>query len=247
MRLSVQLYTLRDKLEIDVPGTLKQLKEIGLQTVEFAGLYGKTVEQWKSWLDEYGLEAISAHIGVGEIENDFDGVVNTAKTLGLKLVIIPWVGEDQYGAGWDVFAKKVEELGKKLNAVGLDIAYHNHAFEFVETNGKLGLDLFYETADPAIVKAELDLAWVHIGGGDPIAWVKKTSNRLPIIHVKNYDPAKDPQWVPTGEGKIDYSKVIPAAIEAGVQYAAIELDAYAGDPMDAVKASYDYLKSLGVS
>ena len=41
--------------------TLKAVKDMGYDYVEFAGYFGKTAEEVKSILDKYGLEAVSVH------------------------------------------------------------------------------------------------------------------------------------------------------------------------------------------
>lgn len=247
MRLSVQLYTVRDHLSKDWRGTLEKIKAQGIEYVEIAGMYDRSAEEWKKTLDELGLKVSGSHIGIGEIEGNFDGVVATAKTLGFDLVIVPWIGEDQYGAGWDKFAQKLVPIAQKLQAQGLKLAYHNHAFEFKEQNGKIGLDLFYETAPAGLIYAELDLAWVAIGGGDPSAYIQKLGKRVGAVHLKDYNPEAKPQWVPAGTGKVDLKACVDAANAAGVAYGVIELDESPGDAMEAVAQSATYLKGLGVN
>ena len=48
-------------MEKDFEGTLKRVKEIGYDYVEFAGYFGKSAEEVKSLLDKYELTAISVH------------------------------------------------------------------------------------------------------------------------------------------------------------------------------------------
>jgi sugar phosphate isomerase/epimerase len=83
MRLTIQLYTVRDALAADLAGTLAKIKAIGLEYVELAGDYGKSGEEWKTMLDELGLKASGAHIGVDQFENNYDATVAFAKALGL--------------------------------------------------------------------------------------------------------------------------------------------------------------------
>jgi sugar phosphate isomerase/epimerase len=246
MRLSVQLYTVRDHLAQDWKGTLQKIRALGIEYVEIAGMADRSADEWKNTLDELGLKASGSHIGVGEFAGKFDEVVNTAKTLGFDLVIVPWVGEDQYGAGWDKFAQQLEPIARKLKEQGLQLAYHNHAFEFEKKDGKLGLDLFYETAPADLVHAELDLAWIAIGGGDPVAYIQKLGSRVGAVHLKDYDPSAKPQWVPAGTGKVDLKACVEAADAAGVKFGVIELDESPGDSLEAVRQSAEYLKGLGV-
>jgi sugar phosphate isomerase/epimerase len=241
MRLSVQLYTLRDALSQDLPGTLVKLRAIGLEYVELAGTYGASTDEWKRLLDQNGLKVSGSHVALDAL-NDLDAVIDDAKKLGFKYVIVPWVGQDVYSAGWDAFAKRLEPIGRRLKDAGLTLAYHNHAFEF--ENG--GLDTFYATADSELVKAQLDLAWVQIGGASPVEYIRKMAGRVPLVHLKDYDPSKTPQWRPAGEGTVDFDAVLKACDEVGVEFGSIELDESPGDALDAVRTSYEFFKSKGL-
>ena len=243
MRLSLQLYTLRDALAQDLTGTLDKVRDIGLKYVEFAGFYGLSAAEWKALADERGLSFSSAHIGFDQIVNEFDSVVADAQTLGLSTVIIPWIGKEHYENGWAAFGKECEPLGEKLKAAGLTLAYHNHAFEF-ETDG---LDGLYGATSPDILKAQLDLAWVSIGGQDPVATIEKFADRTPMVHLKDYDPTLTPQWRPAGQGIMDWDSILAACQAAGVQFGAIELDESPGDPIEAVRESFNYFASKGLS
>ncbi len=247
MRLSLQLYTLRDALSADVEGTLKTVAAIGLKFVELAGMYDRSASDWKTLLDANGLIANGNHVGIDSIESDFDGVVRDNKTLGNMNVIVPWVGENHYGAGWDKFAERMNEVGAKLAAEGLNLLYHNHAFEFETKDGEIGLDLFYKTAKADLVKAELDVAWVQIGGANPVDYINTLSGRIPLVHLKDYDPTKTPQWQPAGEGIVDWDAVLAACAKANVEYGAIELDEAAGDPVEAVRKSFNFFAAKGLS
>ena len=243
MRLSVQLYTLRDPLAQDLAGTLKQVREIGLEYVELAGLNGKSAQEYKALLDDLGLKVSGAHIGVGDLTNNFEGTIADAKVLGIPTVIIPWMGAEEGANGWDKVGQALQPIGEKVKAEGLKFAYHNHAHEF--EGG--GLDALYAATDPSVVQAELDLAWVHIGGQDPAAYVRKYAGRIPAVHLKDYDPAQTPQWRPAGTGILDFDAILAACRETNIEFGVIELDQSPADPIDAVRESFEFFKSKGLN
>jgi sugar phosphate isomerase/epimerase len=224
MKLSIQLYTVRDQLAQDPEGTLRALKEIGLSYVEGGGSYGTdSTESARKLLDEIGLKASGSHIGLPSLETDLDAAIADAKTLGVSYIIVPWVDSKAYSNDWKALGAHLAEIGKKVKEAGLTLAYHNHDFEF-KNEGEPGLDQLFAGGDPEYLKSELDLAWVAIGGQDPVAYIKKLSNRLPLIHLKDYDPNTTPRWRPGGQGIIDWDACLAAANEAGVEFGAIELD-----------------------
>ena len=65
--IAIQLYSVRDDMAADFEGTLKKIKELGYDGVEFAGLHGKTAAEVKKICDEIGLVPISAHVPYGEL------------------------------------------------------------------------------------------------------------------------------------------------------------------------------------
>jgi len=244
MRLTLQLYTVRDHLASDLKGTLAKVKEIGLDYVEIAGDYGRSATEWRTMLDELGLKASGSHIGVDALDADFDKVVSDAKTIGYSFIIVPWVGADHYANGWAAFGQHLESLGDRLHSEGLTLAYHNHDFEFA--NGD-GLAELYGAANPAFLKAEIDVAWVALGGYDPAERIRSLAGRVPLVHLKDFDKSKTPQWTPAGQGTLDFDGILAAANDSGVEFGGIELDQSPADPLDAVAESYAYFASKGLS
>lgn len=242
MRLSVQLYTVRDEINSDLAGTLAELSKIGLEYVEIAGLSGHSVEDWKSALAANNLKASGAHVGLDRFEKEFDTVIAEAKELGFDLVIVPYIGADAGADGWDAVGKSLEPYAAKAKEAGLRFAYHNHAHEFVDG----GMDKFYAATDPSLVLAELDLAWVQIGGENPAAYVTKYAGRVPVVHLKDYDPTLDPQWRPAGQGTVEWDPTLAACLAANVEFGVIELDQSPGAPLDAVRESFAYFSAKGL-
>ena len=100
---------------------------------------------------------------------------------------------------------------------------------------------------PDLLKAQLDLAWVHIGGADPVEYIHRFADRTPMVHLKDYDPALTPQWRPAGQGILDWDGILTACQEVGVEYGSIELDESPGAPIEAVRESFNYFSSKGLS
>ena len=68
--IGYQIYSCREDAQKDLLGTLKKIKELGYDGVEFAGFYGHTAEEVKAMLDEVGLVAISDHVPFQLMEKD---------------------------------------------------------------------------------------------------------------------------------------------------------------------------------
>jgi sugar phosphate isomerase/epimerase len=244
MKLSVQLYTVRDAMSEDPIGTLKRLKEIGLNYVEGGPTIGAdTAAESKKILEDLGLQVSGAHIALNSLENSLDEAIENVKALGCDYVILPWIDKDVYADGWEKFALRLNPIGKKVKDAGLSFCYHNHAFEFEND----GFNTLYANADPEYVKAQLDIAWCQIGGSDPAEMIRTLKGRLPLVHLKDFDPARTPEWTPAGQGKVDWLACLGAIAEGNVEFGAIELDLSPGDPLEAVEESVNFFRAKGIS
>ena len=187
--VGVQLYSVRDNMEQDFYGTLKAIKEMGYDGVEFAGLFGNTPEQVKAWCDELELNPISAHVPLADMMADIDGVIKTYKAIGCQYLAVPYLPEE-LRPGTDQFEPTVAaiaELAKKVKAAGMTLLYHNHDFEFKTLeDGTYGLDYIYSTVPADLLQTELDLCWVKYSGIDPAEYLRKYTDRSPVVHFKDY-------------------------------------------------------------
>ena len=142
-------------------------------------------------------------------------------------------------------------MGKKLKDMGMNLIYHNHAFEFTRFGSTTGIEiLMNEFTD---VQMELDVYWVQSGGGDPIEWIHKVAGRMDVVHFKemvgrlpNEKNRSMTEMAPVGEGNFDWKKIMQACDDTGVQYAFIEQDnAVETDPLLCMRKSIDNLTALG--
>ena len=247
MKIAVQLYTLRNLLQNDTYTTLRRLTDIGFKTAELAGTYGKPPEEFATKCREFGLKIISPHLGIDQFEQHPDDVKKLCDTMGTDMAVLPHVGKDVYGDGWDKAAKRFNKIGAAMKDRGIRFFYHNHSFEFEKIGDTTGYDILWDNADPALVWCEMDLYWVKYGGGDPVHYLKKLKGRVKNTHFKDMAATEDRRFEDVGYGILDWKTIIPTAISEGVDYAIIEQDDPPGDPLEHVARSRDYLISQGLS
>ena len=245
--VALQLYTLRDILNDDTAGVLRQVKEMGYEGVELAGYGSLSRDEFKSALDEVGLVVTSSHAGIERMETEFESVVDDAKTFGYSFVGVAYLDEARRGSkeNWIATAQKFNEIGKRLrDDAGLTLFYHNHAFEFEEQfDGQYGLDILYQNSDAQFLQAELDTYWVQKGGASPTEYLKKYSGRTPLLHIK--DMRTDGDFAEVGTGVLDWTSIFAAAEAGGVTAYIVEQDTTPGNPLDSVRISIDNLKKMG--
>ncbi|QYN39694.1 sugar phosphate isomerase/epimerase [Pseudonocardia sp. DSM 110487] len=243
--LSVQLYTLRELLAEDLPGTLDRLAGLGFAHVEPFRLTDYAAQLGPA-LAASGLTAPTAHqhvVGTGHE----DEIFGTAATLGVGTVFDPRIDRQRFES-----ADGVAAVAEDLNAAaavaekhGVRIGYHNHAQELeIVHDGTTALDLLASHLDDAVV-LEVDTYWAAVGGQDPVALLKRLGDRVTAVHVKDGPATADPiDQVPVGQGDLPVREILAAAPHA---LRVVELDDTRGDRFQAVADSITWLRAEGLA
>jgi sugar phosphate isomerase/epimerase len=254
------LYTVRAQMGENPKETLREVSEIGYQNIEAAGyqdgtFYGMSPAEFKAYLKEVGLNPVSTHQASVTLENA-DQMIADVKAAGFTYFVVPippmgmfaYNQEEQkmYMKGTaKELADILEELGKKCNAAGLQLLYHNHNFEFEEdSEGHVILDYLLENTDPEDVNFQLDLYWATRAGVDPVAKFEKYPGRFKSWHVKDMD-AKG-RFAPVGTGTIDFNRIFDNKKLSGMKYYFVEQDqTFDGqEPLEAIRISHDALEQM---
>lgn len=242
--IGVQLYTVRTLLEQDFEGTIEQIAELGYDEVEFAGYYGRTPGEVTALLERVGLAAPSAHLMPSDARERPQEILNMAKAVGHDYLVIAYLTEDDRGSldAYRNVAALLNDFGRQCADAGIQLAYHNHDFEFQTFDGTLPYDLLLQETDPELVQMELDLYWIAKAGHDPLAYFAAHEGRFPLCHVK--DLGSDGAIVPVGEGTIDFPALFAQRDQAGLQHYFVEHD-NPEDPMASIETSIQYLRGMG--
>lgn len=245
----LQLYTLRDVIAEDPEATLRRVAEYGYNHIES---YEGSMGMWwgmgntgfKNLMDELGMTAISSHANVFE---EFERKANEAAEIGLKYIVCPWIGPQDALDGYRSIADQFNEMGEIASDVGLRFAYHNHAYSFEEQEGEFPHDVLMENTDPDLVEYQMDIYWVVAAGQDPVAWMEKYPGRFTSGHVKDLAPGDEPESTILGTGSIDFTELLPTAVQYGMEDFIVEQEAYTGTtPMDAIRDNALYMQELSV-
>ena len=241
MKYSLQLYTLRDALEADLPGTIRRVADVGFTQVEPYN-FVDTAEALGEALKENGLTAPSGHAPL--LSQDQDRIFSAAKRLGISTVIDPFIPAGSWQRAEDIraTAAKLNEAARKGAEYGIRVGYHNHQWELESAvEGRTALEYFADRLDPEVV-LEVDTYWVAVGGHDPVAVLERLGGRVKFIHIKDGPLTTDTKaQLPAGKGQVAVLDVIAAAtsVEAGV----VEFDDYAGDIFEGIAESLAYLSA----
>ncbi|MBP6823673.1 MAG: sugar phosphate isomerase/epimerase [Acidobacteria bacterium] len=245
-KIGVQLYTVRAEMAKDFDGSLKKIAELGFKEVEFAGYYNRTPQQIKTLLGQLGLDSPSAHVPLADLRNNLPKAIETAKIIGHRYIICPFLMPDERKT-LDQYKQLIATLNKagdECKKAGLQLAYHNHDFEFAAIDGKVPYDLMLAETDKNLVKMELDLYWIVKANQDPLAYMSKHPNRFALFHVKDLDKTPKRGITEVGNGVIDFKTIFAKTPKGAIKHYLVEQDVCPGSPFDSLKFSIDYLKKL---
>ena len=266
--VAVQVYSVRDEAAADFEGTMKAIKEMGYDGVEFAGLYGLEPEKIAEICKNVGLVPLSAHVPIDDMCADPEGVIGAYQKIGVHYIAVPYLQENRRPGtpGWEKTIADIKMLAEVAQKHDIQMLYHNHDFEFVKIDGKYALDMLYDTIPELLLKTELDTCWVNVGGEDPANYVRKYSGRAPIVHLKDFVGAKTANMYeligikpeggaakqeefgfrPVGYGLQNIPSILEASLDAGAKWVVVEQDRPGPDktPMESIRMSREYLKSL---
>lgn len=266
--IAVQVYSVREDAKADLRGTLEKIKKMGYDGVEFAGLYGNTPAEIAKMCKEIGLVPISAHVPYLDMCGAPKGILAKYAEVGCKFVAVPYLTPD-YRPGtpcWGEVVENIKMLGEVAKGYGIQLLYHNHDFEFMKVDGKYALDELYDSVPADLLKTELDVCWVNIGGENPADYIRKYAGRCPVVHLKDFFGTKsenmyeligikstapkrptDFEFRPVGSGMQDIPAILKASEESGATWVVVEQDnpSMGLTPMECIEKSINYLKSIG--
>jgi sugar phosphate isomerase/epimerase len=256
--VGIQLYTLRELVAKDPKGVIQNIAAAGYKEVEMFGLgadnkfFGLTVNELAQLLKDNGLKSPSGHYMPAKfLFNNGDGddvknICSVCHTLGSKYFIIPWLAPDQRKniEQYKVLAERINKAAAICKNEGLQMAYHNHDFEFDNINGETGYDILMNNTDRDLVKFEMDIYWVVRAGKDPVELFKKQPGRFHLWHVKDMNKADKTQNTEVGNGSVDFKTIFASAKLAGVKHYMMEQENnYKPDFYGSIKSSCSYIKS----
>lgn len=263
--VAIQLFSLRNEMANDVVGTLKAVKAMGYDGVEFAGLHGKTPEEMRDLVNEIGLQPVSAHVPYYQLITEPEKIANDYKIVGCKHIVLPWLdpAERPDGEKFGELLDNIKRVGKILSEFGMNLHYHNHEFEFVRMpDGRFGFDVLYEETTPDILKMQLDCCWCTVADEKPTDYLKKYANRCPLLHLKDFvgdrtsrmyeligkkndGEVQTFEFSPVGHGKVDFDAILDVAEDCGVEWLIVEQDRPSPNKtsMECAEMSRIYLKS----
>jgi len=252
--IGLQLYSIRDSINKDVPAAIAKVAAMGYKFVEPAGynngmFYKMEPAEFKALLEANKMTMVSSHTGRNAPDSTnyeetmawWDACIDAHAAAGAKFIVQPSMGRSAYQSleGLKAYCDYFNEVGAKCNAKGIRFGYHNHSQEFsMKLDSTVVIyDYMLENTDPAKVMFEMDLYWTVMGGANPLDYFNKYPGRFELWHIKD-------KYEIGGEGTMmDWPAIWTGAEKSGMQYGVVEVEEYNSDEFTSCKMSYDFLNA----
>ncbi|HEY9594404.1 MAG TPA: sugar phosphate isomerase/epimerase family protein, partial [Spirochaetia bacterium] len=244
--IGLQLYSLKDMATKDLLGTIETVAKIGYDGVELWNNFGIPAAEIRRVLDASGIRCSGSHVGLDELLTHLDRVIETSLTLGGASIVCPRVPEEMRNSS-DAFKRTADvfsRIGERCKASGLTFAFHHHGEELGIFDGESGLDIIARFSDPAVVKLQLEVYWLVLGGHDPAAAVEKYSDRCASLHVSDVKSVESRDYTELGRGIVDMPALVAACRRHGVEWLNVEHEWYDKGELQSLVESLGYLRSL---
>jgi sugar phosphate isomerase/epimerase len=252
--VGLQLWSLREYLPKDLPGTLAKVRAMGFHEVEGAGLWGHALADFRAALDKAGLRCQSAHMGLENLNGDLPAALAQVKAIGAKHVVCPWIPHEKGFTRDDALkaGATFNRFGKAAKEAGLTFGYHPHGYEFVPSPEGTLFDTLLGATEASLVEFQVDVFHAYHAGADPAKLIEKLAGRVRSLHLKDQkqgfpvepgsDGAPAEADVPVGTGQVDFPAVLRAAIKAGVSLYYVEDES--SDPLGHIPRSVAFLEAF---
>ena len=257
--LAVQLYSVRQAMAEDVPGTLKRIADIGFKAVEPAGFFNIRPTEFRKRVEDLGMTICSSHspwANPGNLGESMD----IAHLLGLDAVVCGY-GPDDFKDldAIKTTAEKTAKMADTLARNGFTLFQHNHFWEFERIDGRLKYDIYRELCPQ--VKYEIDCFWsTNKGSEDPVAMLKDFAKDTILLHMKDgvcrqvvkNDGMKNGlldmkiDLMPLGTGDLPIPALVAATPEQ-VGAIIVDLDYCTEEMFGALEKSYRYMTENGLA
>jgi sugar phosphate isomerase/epimerase len=250
--IGLQLYSIRDSIKKDVPGSIKKVGKMGYKFVEPAGyntgkFYNMEPADFKALCEANKLTVLSSHTGHAlpdsanyeETMAWWDACIDAHKAVGAKFIVQPSLGGSAYESLKNLkkWCDYFNTVGEKCNAKGIRFGYHNHAKEFSTVYGDTVMyDFMLQNTDPEKVMFQLDLYWCVEGGKNPVDYFNKYPGRFELWHIKDKEEIG-------ASGLMDFASIWAAAPKSGMKYGIVEVEKYNFDEFTSCQKSLEFLNA----
>ena len=225
--VGLELYSVRNALMKDLPGTVTAVAKMGYQVVEFYSPYFEwtptAAKDVRTLLDDLGIRCPSTHNGRASFTDEgLKKAIELNQTIGSRAIILAGPGQVSGLDGWKALAERLAAAAEQLRPLGMSAGFHNHQLEWRPVEGQRPMDIL-AASTPEDFVLQLDVGTALEVGVDPVAWIKANPGRIRSMHCKDWGAGGRGYGVAFGEGDAPWARIFEAAESVGgIEYYLIE-------------------------
>ena len=236
--VGLELYSVRNELKLDLPGTVRAVAKLGYECVEFYAPYfewtPQQAKETRALLDDLGIRCYSTHNDAKNLTSEnLLRATELNQIIGSKYIVMASAGKVTNLDGWKAVADTLNQAAEKLKPLGMRTGFHNHQTEFTPLEGRRPIEVLAANTGQDVM-LQLDVGTCFEMGVDPVAWIDQNPGRIRSMHCKDWsrDPAIGYK-VLFGEGAVPWAKILDAAEKTGgIEYYLVEQEGSAYPPLE---------------
>ena len=183
--VGIQLFTI-SHLEESMPDQLQRVADAGFDAAEPFTLGDDDPSEIRDAFEETSLENAGAHVGLEELEEEFEATVDAWTTAGIETFVIPAVDEEYFQSVESIreIAGRINVVADRLEEHDLKLGYHNHEFEFVDLANQTAYECFVEHTNNNVL-LQIDTGLAAAGGQDPVVLIAQFAERVDSLHFRD--------------------------------------------------------------
>ena len=244
--IGLEMYSVRKEFAAAPLATMRAVKAMGYEGVEFAGDPQHCPEFYAALLKETGLVCCGWHTGWHQVQPDtLATTIKLNQAVGNRYIIIPGLSAEGH-QGWLEKASQMNALADQLAAFGMRCGYHNHANDFKMIDGKTTWDTFIGNTYRKVVM-QLDIGNAMAGGADVMQVLNNNPGRCDTIHLKPYSLDPEKGYKPLiGEDDAPWQEVYQFCQDKGnTDWAIVEYECPEIPALEAVEKCLQALRKMG--
>ena len=247
--VGLELFSVRNELAKDLPGTVTAVAKMGYEVVEFFSPYFNwtpaQAKEVRTLLDGLGITCRSTHNGAAAFAGDgLKKAIELNQIIGSSCIVMASPGKIVGIDGWKALAERLTGVSETLRPLKMMAGYHNHQYEWPAIDGQRPMDVL-AAGTPKDFVLQFDVGTCIEMKQDPIAWIKANPGRIRSLHCKDWGAGEGRGYaVAFGEGDSPWKEIF-AASEAvgGVEYYLIEQE-ISTEPFKMVQHCLDNYKKM---
>lgn len=246
--IGIQLVSVRDLMNKDPEGTLKQLGRMGYSFIEnFAyqdgNFYDRNPKEFKKLVEANGLKFKGSMVFKNFLDTNKDEVmswweqcIKDHAEAGVSYITTSSNELDKVNTLKEakLYVDYYNEIGKMCHENGIEFGVHNHTKEFKVIDNIVVYDYWLENTNPKNVFFESDLYWMKKANVKPMNYFTTYPGRFYSWHVKDEKELGL-------SGETDFKAIYKLAEKAGLKYNIAEIEIYDFAPIISAEMAYQFL------